>query len=117
MIEYTPTVVTLSLVVVVSLAISLMYLVRVLRNKKDTLRWALLGLLATLAITNFPPLMAYLGSPMPQIVGEIARIVAALILIWASWPLLRDSYHEVKACLAHCDVTSHHRRSKKKAQK
>lgn len=94
--EVNLTIASLILVVTVSTLVSVLYSVRVIRNRSDHLRWALLGLLLSLALTNAPPMMAYLGHPLPLWYGQLSRVAAAAILIWTVWPLMRDSYEELR---------------------
>ena len=85
--------------IAISLLAALVYSIRVMRHKDDHLRWALLGVLASLALTNLPVLFWYLGYPLPLWVGAVARLASAAFLVWAVWPLLCDSWNEVKACV------------------
>lgn len=90
-------IIVLSIVVSVSLFVSSLYAIRVIRKSNDHLKWALLGVLASLALTNSPLLLWYLGYPLPLWVGQVARLFAAIVLTWAVWPLICDSWFELKA--------------------
>jgi hypothetical protein len=85
--------------ILTSVLISLLYLVRVVRNSRDPLRWALLGVILSLALTNAPVLFFYYGNRLPFGVGATLRIFALISLVVTTFPLIRDTWREVCATL------------------
>lgn len=84
--------------VVVSLAVSAMYFVRVIRHSNDPLRWALLGVLLSLAVTNLVPFMIYMSPTheLPPVwVGWVTRAAGTIMLLVVTAPLVRDTVREV----------------------
>lgn len=89
--------VALWLVVVVSLLLAAIYTVRVWRKRSDPLRWLLLGVLGSLAMTNAPVLAEHEDRAWPWGVHLLLLLVALGSMGGAAWPLLRDTWNE--ACL------------------
>lgn len=88
------------LLVVVAALVSALYSVRVLRKSNDPLRWALLGVLASLALTTLPAVIAYSTDPPhlpPLWVGWATRVLATAVVVIVAWPLLRDTWRELCA--------------------
>lgn len=84
-------------VVAASLFVSTLYLVRVVRHRRDPLRWLLLGLLMSLALTNAPILLHRIDYTLPLWVGWGTRLAAAIIVIWTAKPLMVDTWREIQA--------------------
>lgn len=87
------------LLIFVSVVASLTYLVRVVRHRDDPLRWALFGVLISLALTNAPILFWYYDHRLPLWVGATLRLLAVVSLVVAIEPLIKDTWREVCAWL------------------
>lgn len=108
--EFYWTIVSLWVVVLTSLLVSALYVIRVLRTPRDPMKWALLALLSTLAMTNTPTLIGFVThTPPPVLLGQTLRGISSLVLLWAVWPLIKDSMHEFKHYVCVLYTRSHPR--------
>jgi hypothetical protein len=88
---------TLWSVILVSSGLAGLYFIRVVRHHRDPMRWLLLGVLASLALTTVPLLALYNGDPWPMWAWELCLLAALASVVGASIPLVRDTWREVCA--------------------
>ena len=79
---------SLVILIIMSTAAALLYLVLVARRRYDSFTWAVLGLLAALAATNIPVVYALAGHPLPIWVGATLRAGAALAVFRLLYSLI-----------------------------
>lgn len=85
-----------------SALLTILYAIRVVRHSRDHLRWAFLLLLGALTFTNFLSFWQALDHSISAVFVAILRVFVTAVLVWATWPLVKDSYDEFKAWLGLC---------------
>jgi hypothetical protein len=93
------TIASLILIVAASVITSAMFAVRVLhRHKDDHFSWAILGLLSSVALSSTSALLRFTFYGHIELwIGQVLRTIAAILVIWATWPLIKDSWREFMA--------------------